>query len=87
MGSEVPPDAVRIEEMLNYFSINYTAPTQDSMFRVQSNLSSCPWNPQNQLMYVQVSARKINLNKIPPSNLVFLIDVSGSMDMPNRLPC
>lgn len=86
MGSEVPPDGVRIEEMLNYFSINYTPPPKDSMFRVQSNLSSCPWNPQNQLMYVQVSSRKVNLDKIPPSNLVFLIDVSGSMDMPNRLP-
>ncbi len=86
MGSEVPPDAVRIEEMLNYFSINYSPPPKDSLFRVKSNLSSCPWNPQNQLMYVQVSSRKLNLEKIPPSNLVFLIDVSGSMDMPNRLP-
>jgi Ca-activated chloride channel family protein len=85
-GSEVPPDAVRIEEMLNYFSINFREPQKDSMFRVQSNLSSCPWNPQNQLMYVQVNSRKLNLEKIPPSNLVFLVDVSGSMDMPNRLP-
>jgi Ca-activated chloride channel family protein len=85
-GSEVPPDAVRIEEMLNYFSINYREPQNDSMFRVQSNLSSCPWNPQNQLMYIQVNSKKLNLDKIPPSNLVFLVDVSGSMDMPNRLP-
>lgn len=86
LESEVPPDAVRIEEMLNYFSINYTPPQRDSMFRITSNLSSCPWNPDNQLMYVQVSSKKLNLEKIPPSNLVFLIDVSGSMDMPNRLP-
>jgi Ca-activated chloride channel family protein len=85
-GSEVPPDAVRIEEMLNYFSINYTEPAKDSIFRVESNLSSCPWNAKNQLMYVQVNSRKLNLEKIPHSNLVFLIDVSGSMDMPNRLP-
>jgi Ca-activated chloride channel family protein len=85
-GSEVPPDAVRIEEMLNYFSINYQEPGRDSIFRVHSNLSSCPWNPENQLLYVQVNSKKINLEKVPPSNLVFLIDVSGSMDMPNRLP-
>jgi Ca-activated chloride channel family protein len=86
MNSEVPPDAVRIEEMLNYFSINFSEPLRDSLFRVSSNLSSCPWNEKNQLLYLQVNSRKINLDKIPPSNLVFLIDVSGSMDMPNRLP-
>ena len=86
MESEVPPDAVRIEEMLNYFSINFSEPPKDSLFRVSSNLSSCPWNDKNQLLYLQVNTRKINLDKIPPSNLVFLIDVSGSMDMPNRLP-
>lgn len=86
MESEVPPDAVRIEEMLNYFSINFSEPPKDSLFRVSSNLSSCPWNEKNQLLYLQVNTRKINLDKIPPSNLVFLIDVSGSMDMPNRLP-
>ena len=86
MDSEVPPDAVRIEEMLNYFSINFSEPPKDSLFRVSSNLSSCPWNDKNQLLYLQVNTRKINLDKIPPSNLVFLIDVSGSMDMPNRLP-
>jgi Ca-activated chloride channel family protein len=86
MNSEVPPDAVRIEEMLNYFSINFAEPPSDSLFRVSSNLSSCPWNEKNQLVFLQVNSRKINLDKIPPSNLVFLIDVSGSMDMPNRLP-
>jgi Ca-activated chloride channel family protein len=86
MNSEVPPDAVKIEEMLNYFSINFSEPPKDSLFRVSSNLSSCPWNEKNQLLYLQVNTRKINLDKVPPSNLVFLIDVSGSMDMPNRLP-
>ena len=86
MNSEVPPDAVRIEEMLNYFSINFSEPPRDSLFRVSSNLSSCPWNDKNQLLYLQVNTKKLNLDKIPPSNLVFLIDVSGSMDMPNRLP-
>lgn len=86
MNSQVPEDAVRIEEMLNYFNFNYMEPGGDSTFTVRSQLSSCPWNSQNQLLFVQMASKKLNLNKIPPSNLVFLIDVSGSMDMPNRLP-
>ncbi len=86
MGSTVPPDGVRIEEMLNYFNFNYANPPKDSIFRVESSLSSCPWMPGNQLLFLQVNTKKINLDKVPPSNLVFLIDVSGSMDMPNRLP-
>ena len=86
MNSQVPEDAVRIEEMLNYFNFNYLEPGDDSTFIVRSQLSSCPWNSQNQLLFVQMASKKLNLNSIPPSNLVFLIDVSGSMDMPNRLP-
>ncbi|PWT98060.1 MAG: hypothetical protein C5B52_12865 [Bacteroidetes bacterium] len=86
MASQVPEDAVRIEEMLNYFNFNYTPPKNDSIFSVVSQLTSCPWNPDNELLYVQVCSKKINLESVPPSNLVFLIDVSGSMDMPNRLP-
>ena len=86
MNSQVPEDAVRIEEMLNYFNFNYTEPGGDSIFTVRSQLSSCPWNEENQLLFVQVNSKKLNLHNIPPSNLVFLIDVSGSMDMPNRLP-
>ena len=86
MNSQVPEDAVRIEEMLNYFNFNYLEPGDDSTFTVRSQLSSCPWNSQNQLLFVQMASKKLNLNSIPPSNLVFLIDVSGSMDMPNRLP-
>lgn len=86
MNSVVPEDAVRIEEMLNYFNFNYTAPGGDSIFTIRSQLSSCPWNRDNNLLFVQVCSKKLNLDKIPPSNLVFLIDVSGSMDMPNRLP-
>lgn len=86
MNSQVPEDAVRIEEMLNYFNFNYTEPGGDSIFTVRSQLSSCPWNKENNLLFVQVCSKKLNLDKIPPSNLVFLVDVSGSMDMPNRLP-
>ena len=84
--SPVPPDAVRIEEMLNYFSLNAPDPAGDSLFRLRTHLSDCPWDPQRQLFYVNMTARKVDLSKVPPSNLVFLIDASGSMDMPNRLP-
>ncbi|GAO41319.1 vWA domain-containing protein [Flavihumibacter petaseus] len=86
MGSTVPPDAVRIEEMLNYFDLGYDAPEGDKVFNVQSKLSDCPWKPGNQLLFIKASAKKLDLQNIPPSNLVFLVDISGSMDMPNRLP-
>jgi Ca-activated chloride channel homolog len=86
MQTTVPPDAIRIEEMLNYFNFGYESPPGDSVFQVHSMVSECPWNQDHQLLYLQVSAKKVDLDKIPPSNLVFLIDVSGSMDMPNRLP-
>ena len=86
LNSMVPPDAVRIEEMLNYFNLNYLAPPGNDFFNIRTTLSSCPWNPDNQLFYINLSSKKLNLDTLPPSNLVFLIDVSGSMDMPNRLP-
>lgn len=86
LQSIVPPDAVRIEEMLNYFNFNYREPTGNDFFSITTKLTSCPWNTDNQLYYINVSAKKLDLGKLPPSNLVFLIDVSGSMDMTNRLP-
>lgn len=86
LSSQVPPDAVRIEEMLNYFNFNYIEPSDSSIFRISTKLSDCPWNQDNQLFYINLSSKKLNLDTLPPSNLVFLIDVSGSMDMPNRLP-
>jgi Ca-activated chloride channel family protein len=86
METYVPPDAVRIEELLNNFNFAYSEPLRDSTFAFGSHLTDCPWNNKNQLLYLNVSARKANIDKIPPSNLVFLIDVSGSMDLPNRLP-
>ena len=84
--SVVPPDAVRIEELLNYFNLNYKEPEKGEHFRIESNQSTCPWDDQKRLMYLNINARKLDLEKVPPSNLVFLIDASGSMDMPNRLP-
>ncbi len=87
MGSTIPPDAVRIEELLNYFNFGYTDPPTDSCFTLHSHLSECPWNPaSNRLLFLQVCARKLDPARIPPANLVFLVDVSGSMDLPNKLP-
>ncbi len=86
MGSIVPPDAIRIEELLNYFNFGYKEPAKDSVFNCESYLSACPWNAENELLFLKVCARKVNLDTVPASNLVFLIDISGSMDMPNRLP-
>ncbi len=82
-----PSDAVRIEEMLNYFNVRskqFTNPQKT--FLLSSNLTACPWNTNNQLLFINLQARKINLDKTPAANLVFLIDVSGSMDEDNRLP-
>lgn len=86
LKSFVPPDAVRIEEMLNYFNLNYHQPDEGKIFNIKTTLSSCPWNNDNQLFFIDLSSKKLNLDTLPPSHLVFLIDVSGSMDMPNRLP-
>ncbi|HJS54712.1 MAG TPA: von Willebrand factor type A domain-containing protein, partial [Chitinophagaceae bacterium] len=82
----VPPDAVRIEEMLNYFNFGYESPADNSLFRIKTTLTNCPWNKDHQLFFVNVFSKKLNLDSLPPSNLVFLVDISGSMDMPNRLP-
>jgi len=73
--------------MLNYFSLHPSKPYKDdNNFHCTTTIGGCPWNAANQLFYINITAPKINLDSIPPSNLVFLIDVSGSMDKPNRLP-
>ena len=71
---------------MNYFNFGYHEPLKDSVFNFDSYLSSCPWQAENELLYLKVCARKVNMDKVPASNLVFLVDISGSMDMPNRLP-
>ena len=86
MKSIVPPDAIRTEEMINYFNLHYTEPKDNETFGMESQLTSCPWDMEKQLLILNINARKLDLNKIPPGNFVFLIDASGSMDMPNRLP-
>lgn len=87
-GMMIPQDAVRIEEMLNYFSLPLPSKNLQSNthFSYAYEHSSCPWNPKHQLLFLQLQAPTIPLNEVPTSNLVFLIDVSGSMDKPNRLP-
>ncbi len=86
MKSRVPPDAVRLEELLNYFNLNYKEPEKNECFKIESQASTCPWNADKRLLYLNVNAHKLNMDNVPPSNLVFLIDASGSMDLPNRLP-
>jgi Ca-activated chloride channel family protein len=86
MNTQVPPDAVRIEEMLNYFNLAYSEPDSGNTFGIQTVLTGCPWNGKNRLLFTSVKSKKVALDSLPPSHLVFLIDVSGSMDMPNRLP-
>jgi Ca-activated chloride channel homolog len=86
MKSAVPPDAVRTEEMVNYFNLHYREPEKGKTFRFESQLTSCPWDAEKQLLFLNVNAKKLDLGKIPPGNFVFLIDASGSMDQPNRLP-
>ena len=84
-GQLPPKNAVRIEEMINYFHYNLPEPANGKPVAIQTELSAAPWNPQHQLVRIGLKAKNINLDKLPPSNLVFLLDVSGSMAEPNKL--
>lgn len=86
LGMKVPPDAVRIEELLNYFNLNYTQPPPSDIFAINSQLTDCPWNAANKLLILHMCGQKLNLENLPPSNFVFLLDISGSMFLPNKLP-
>ena len=83
---EVPSDAVRIEEMINYFHYSYPAPTDGAPLSVTTEMYDCPWNPENQLFLVGLQAEKIDMTERKPMNLVFLVDVSGSMYTSDKLP-
>ncbi len=85
-GRLPPKDAVRVEEFINYFDYEYPAPTGTDPFSVNCELSACPWNEKSELLLVGLQGRKIDLAQMPTSNLVFLIDVSGSMQQANKLP-
>jgi Ca-activated chloride channel family protein len=84
-GQLPPAGAVRIEEMINYFSYQYPQPAADKPFSVNTEISDCPWNPRHRLALVGLQGKKIPVEQLPPANLVFLIDVSGSMQGPDRL--
>lgn len=84
-GGQLPPkDAVRVEELINYFAYDYPQPTGDRPFSVNTEVTTTPWNPQHKL--VQIGLKGKQLQTLQPSNLVFLVDVSGSMGQPNKLP-
>ena len=85
-GSTVQPDSVRVEEFINYFSYDYPEPQGDEPFAVSLEVAPCPWNEQTQLLSVGLQAKRMNVEEMPRSNLVFLIDVSGSMVDPDKLP-
>jgi Ca-activated chloride channel family protein len=85
-GSLPPKDAVRVEEMLNYFSYEYPQPTDDDPFSINLDSTSCPWEPSHRLVRIGLKGREVATDKRPSSNLVFLLDVSGSMMPPERLP-
>jgi Ca-activated chloride channel family protein len=85
-GQQVPKDAVRIEEMINYFDYDYAQPTGEDPFSIYTEVSAAPWNAQHKLVHIGLQGKKIAVDNLPASNLVFLIDVSGSMSDPNKLP-
>lgn len=86
-GSAMPPqDAVRIEEMVNYFDYSYAQPTGEHPFSVNTELATCPWNSGHYLLSIGIKGKDLNVEKLPANNIVFLMDVSGSMSDENKLP-
>jgi Ca-activated chloride channel homolog len=85
-GSLPPTDAVRIEEYINYFDYNYPQPKSEHPFSINTEVSDCPWNKEHKLIHIGLQGKRIPFEQIAPMNLVFLIDVSGSMSDVNKLP-
>src|SRR5690554_2888767 len=85
-GQAVPKDAVRIEEMVNFFKYEYPEPKDKQPFSIHTEYSDAPWNPNHKLLKIGLQGKEIPTNKLPKSNFVFLVDVSGSMNAPNKLP-
>jgi Ca-activated chloride channel family protein len=85
-GSLPPKDAVRVEEMINYFTYDYAEPSDGRPFAVHLDVASCPWETSHRLVRIGLKGKEIATDKRGPSNLVFLLDVSGSMMPPERLP-
>ncbi|HKZ38173.1 MAG TPA: von Willebrand factor type A domain-containing protein, partial [Chryseolinea sp.] len=85
-GQRPPKDAERIEELINYFDYDYAQPEGEDPFAIHTEISAAPWNKKHQLVHIGLQGKAIPTENLPPSNLVFLIDVSGSMEDPNKLP-
>jgi len=85
-GSLPPADAVRIEELVNYFDYDYPNPAGDAPFSITTEVAPAPWNPSHRLVHVGLQGRRMDAASLPPANLVFLVDVSGSMEDANKLP-
>lgn len=85
-GQEVPKDAVRVEEMVNFFKYTYPQPQDQNPFSINTEVSESPWNAKNRVLKIGLQGKNIPTNDLPASNLVFLVDVSGSMSEPNKLP-
>lgn len=85
-GQKVPKDAVRVEEMVNFFKYNYAQPNDQHPFAIQTELSHSPWNTDTKILKIGLQGKNIPTLDLPASNLVFLIDVSGSMSAANKLP-
>ncbi|HEV7893676.1 MAG TPA: VWA domain-containing protein [Pyrinomonadaceae bacterium] len=85
-GQLPPRDAVRIEELVNYFSYEYPQPLGEVPFSVKAEVADCPWNTQHRLVQIGLQGKKVSTENMPPANLVFLVDVSGSMGEPHKLP-
>jgi len=86
LGQDVPEDAVRIEEMINYFKYDYPQAGGEHPFSVYTEAGECPWNRNHHLLHIGLRGKDIDRDELPASNLVFLLDVSGSMNQPNKLP-
>lgn len=85
-GQIIDKNAVRIEEMINYFKYTYPQPKNNEPFSINTEYSDAPWNPGHKLLKIGLQGKKVPMDNLPASNLVFLIDVSGSMDSPDKLP-
>ena len=85
-GQLPPADAVRIEELINYFRFDYPSPEGTAPFSVAASVAACPWKPAHKLVHIGLQARRVDEQAVPPRNLVFLLDVSGSMNEPAKLP-
>jgi len=85
-GQLPPAGVVRVEELINYFHYDYPQPKGEDPFSINTEISDCPWNKENKLVMIGLQGKKIPMDDLPASNIVFLIDVSGSMEDENKLP-